>query len=91
MVDATRTELIDEASKWSVGLGVLTFAVAPLAFPLIALTIVALIPLALPVIALGLVAAVIAIPVLALRGLGRLAIRGVRSLTHSHAAPEAQS
>jgi hypothetical protein len=90
-MDASRTELIDEVSKWSVGLGVLTFAIAPLAFPLIVLTIVALIPLALPVIALGLVAAVIAIPVLLVRAIGRRVGRGVRSVGDSHGAAEARS
>jgi hypothetical protein len=91
MDSASRAELIDEASKWNVGLGTLVLALAPLALPLIALTLVALIPLAIPAIALGLVAALIAIPVLLVRGLVRRAIGGVRSVSHSRGAAEAQS
>jgi membrane protein implicated in regulation of membrane protease activity len=67
----TSTEVIDEVSKWSVGLGILTLALAPLAIPFLVLTAVALIPLVLPVVAIAVVAAVFTVPVLLLRGLGR--------------------
>jgi hypothetical protein len=65
------TDVIDEVSKWSVGLGILALALAPLAIPFLVLTAVVLIPLVLPVVAIALVAAVVAAPVLLLRGLGR--------------------
>jgi hypothetical protein len=51
------TEAIEEASRWSVGLGMLILALAPLSLPFLILTVAALLPLAVPLIALGLVAA----------------------------------
>jgi hypothetical protein len=70
-MDSSRTEVVDEISAWTVGLGILTMALAPLAIPFIVLTAVAVIPLVLPVVAIALVAAVVAVPVLLVRGLGR--------------------
>jgi hypothetical protein len=70
-MDSSRTAVVDEVSKWTVGLGILTAALAPLAIPILVLTAVAAIPLVIPVVAIALVAAVVAVPVLLLRGLGR--------------------
>jgi membrane protein implicated in regulation of membrane protease activity len=63
----SRNEVIDEVSKWGVGAGIVTVALAPLAIPIIVLTLVALLPLALPVVALG----ILALPVLLVRALWR--------------------
>jgi hypothetical protein len=68
---ARRAEVVDEVSKWGVGTGILLTALAPLALPILILTIVALLPLAVPLIALGLLAGVIALPVMLIRKLAR--------------------
>jgi hypothetical protein len=70
-MESSRSEVVDEISKWTVGLGVITIALFPLAIPFLILTSVAVIPLVVPVVAIALVAAVVAVPVLLLRGLGR--------------------
>jgi hypothetical protein len=59
------TAVIDEVSKWGVGLGILTFALFPLSIPLLVLTAAALVPLAIPVLVIGL----LAIPFLLVRRL----------------------
>jgi hypothetical protein len=61
-------ETIEEISKWTVGLGTITFALFPLALPILALTAVALLPLLIPVLAVGLLVAIVALPVRLLRG-----------------------
>jgi membrane protein implicated in regulation of membrane protease activity len=63
----SRAEVIDEVSKWGVGAGIVTVALAPLAIPILVLTLVALLPLALPVVAIG----ILALPVLLVRALWR--------------------
>jgi hypothetical protein len=68
---ARRAEVVDEVSKWGVGGGILLTALAPLALPIVILTIVALLPLAVPLLALGLVAGVVALPIVLLRKLAR--------------------
>jgi hypothetical protein len=73
-----RAEVADEISKWSVGLGIITFALFPLALPFLILTAVAVLPLLLPALAVGLLIGVAAVPILAVRSLGR-AIRARRS------------
>ncbi len=67
----TRIETVSEVTGWLVAGGILTMALFPLALPFIILTVVALLPLALPVVAIGLIAAVVALPVLAVRTVGR--------------------
>jgi hypothetical protein len=67
----SRAQDLDEVWKWTVGAGILLVALAPLALPIIVLTIVALLPLAVPLVAIGLLAAVIAVPVMLVRKLGR--------------------
>ena len=54
----TRGEIVDEASNWLVGGGIVTMALTPLALPGIALATVAAVPLlalALPLLSLALV------------------------------------
>ena len=77
-MNSERQEVIDEVSKWTVGLGILTVALAPLSIPILVLTAAALVPLAVPVLALGLVVAIVAVPVLLIRGLGRRVIAARR-------------
>jgi hypothetical protein len=66
-----RAEVIDEVSKWTVGAGILTVALAPLALPILVLTAVALLPLLVPVLALGLLAGVLYLPIRVVRGIRR--------------------
>jgi hypothetical protein len=40
-MDSSRTEVVDEITKWTVGLGVITIALFPLAIPFLVLTAVA--------------------------------------------------
>jgi len=63
----SRAQSLDEVWKWTVGGGILLMALAPLALPIVILTIVALVPLAVPLLAVGLLAAVLALPVLLIR------------------------
>jgi hypothetical protein len=72
-------EVIEEASTWGVGLGMLIMVLAPLSIPFLALTAVALIPLVLPLVALALVVALVAAPILLFRRLGRWMIKRSRS------------
>jgi hypothetical protein len=65
----TPVEYLDEASRWNVGAGIITMALAPFALPAIALIAV----LALPLVAVGIVGAVLA-------GLVILPLRLVRAL-----------
>jgi hypothetical protein len=70
------TEVIDEVSKWGVGAGILTVALAPLAIPIIVLTAAFLLPLLLPVIPLAMIAGLVYVPIRIFRGVrGRLARR----------------
>ena len=56
-------ETVAGASVALVGAGAVTFALAPLALPILILTVIAGIPLLLPVLALGLLAAVVVVPI----------------------------
>ncbi|HEY7268131.1 MAG TPA: hypothetical protein VH501_10580 [Solirubrobacterales bacterium] len=79
-----RAQSLDEIWKWTVGAGILLVALAPLALPILVLTIVALLPLAVPLLAVGLLAAVIAAPVALIRR-----IAGRRRIRDDGARPEA--
>jgi hypothetical protein len=74
----TRAEAVNEANTWLVGGGVITMAVAPLALPILILTLVATVPLVLLALAPALAVALIAAPVLAAWRVGRWAISGLR-------------
>jgi hypothetical protein len=73
----TRAQNLDEIWKWTVGAGILVVALAPLALPILILTIVATLPLVLPVLAVGLLLGVVALPILALRKAAR-SLRRIR-------------
>ena len=64
-----RAEVADEVSKWTVGGGIVTMALFPLALPILALTAVAALPLLLPVLAIGLLAGVLCLPIALVRRL----------------------
>src|SRR5262245_17136154 len=72
---SSRAEIVDEASKWGVGAGILVTALAPLSLPILILTLVAVLPLAVPLLALGLVGAVVALPIILIRKVGRWVTR----------------
>jgi uncharacterized membrane protein YgcG len=69
-------EVVDEISKWTVGLGIITVALFALSLPILLLTAAALVPLAVPLLAIGLVVGVVAVPVVLVRRL----VRWIRSL-----------
>ena|SRR5829696_1288992 len=58
-----RAEVIEEVSKWGVGAGILVVALAPLAIPILVLTLVALLPLLLAAIPLVLIVGLVYLPV----------------------------
>jgi Flp pilus assembly protein TadB len=92
----SRAEVADEVSKWTVGLGVISFALFPLSLPILILTAVAVLPLMLPALAVGLLIGMVGVPILAVRSLGRRAIRarrskGERALDHGLAIRDARS
>jgi hypothetical protein len=58
-----RTEVIDEVSKWGVGAGILVVALAPLAIPILVLTLATLALLAVPAIPLVLLAGLLYLPI----------------------------
>ena len=64
---------MSETIGWMVGLGMVTMVLFPFALPGIALTVVALLPLLAITVPLALVAALVAAPILAVRGLRRRA------------------
>jgi hypothetical protein len=66
----SRAEVVDEASKWGVGAGILLLALFPLSLPILILTLVAVLPLVVPLLAIALLAGVVALPVMLVRKLG---------------------
>ena len=54
----SRSDWFSGTAAATTGLGILTFTFAPLAIPIVLLTIVAALPLALPVIALAMISAI---------------------------------
>jgi hypothetical protein len=83
-VSHPRDAVIEEVSKWAVGLGILAVALAPLAIPIVVLTAVALIPLLIPVAALAILAA----PALVVRAVVRSARKRRRAEPPNRATGE---
>jgi hypothetical protein len=69
----TRGEIVDEASSWLAGGGIVTMALAPLALPGIALLLVAALPLLALALAAGLLAAAVIGPIVLVRAIARRA------------------
>jgi hypothetical protein len=78
MTGTRRGEIVDEASNWLVGGGIVTMALAPLALPGIALLLVAAIPLLALALAAGLLAAAVIGPIVLVRAIARHASRAER-------------
>jgi hypothetical protein len=83
-----RAQSLDEIWKWTVGAGILVVALAPLALPILILTIVALLPLAVPLLAIGLLAGLIAVPVMLVRKIGRSVSGSHRRRRSAEPAPK---
>jgi hypothetical protein len=79
-----RAELVEEAAKWTVGLGVITIGLFPLALPILILTALAVLPLLIPVLALGLLAGLVALPIRLVR---RRASRRTPAISGRHTYP----
>jgi hypothetical protein len=71
MNGTTRGEIVDEASNWLVGGGIVTMALAPLALPGIALLLVAAIPLLALALAGGLLAGALIGPIVLVRAIAK--------------------
>jgi hypothetical protein len=63
-----RAEIVEEYSKWGVGAGILVVALAPLAIPILVLTLATVVLLAVPAIPLALLAGLIYLPIRIVRG-----------------------
>jgi hypothetical protein len=72
----TAPDVVDEASAWALGGGVLTFALFPFALPILLLTVAFVLPFALAGLAIALVVAVVAAPILLVRRLRSAMDRG---------------
>ena len=82
MNDTSRGQIVDEASNWIVGGGIVTMALFPLALPGIILAVAAAIPLVAVALAIALVAGAVVAPVWLVRRLARKMIglaRGERT------------
>jgi hypothetical protein len=75
----TSAELVDEASNWAIGGGIVTLALFPLAIPGLIILLIGAIPLLL----LAVPIAIAALPILVVRGL----VRGMRRMLGSRGAP----
>ena len=64
VMDPTASDVVDEASAWAIGGGVLTFALFPFALPILLLTVAFVLPFALAGLAIALLVAVVAAPIL---------------------------
>jgi hypothetical protein len=84
----SRNDWITGIGAVGAGLGMLAFALFPLAIPFVVLTIVALLPLALPLVAVGLIATILAGLWLAIRTVGRGIRRLGRSSGHKGVRPK---
>ena len=68
-MNPTASDVIEEASAWAIGGGVLTVALFPFAVPILLLTVAFVLPFALAGLAIALVVAVVAAPILLVRRL----------------------
>jgi hypothetical protein len=72
------SDAVDATSTIFVGWGLITMVLFPLALPIVALTAVALVPFLLPPLVVALAIGLVAIPVMLIRRVARLATRGLR-------------
>ncbi len=78
----TPADLVEEASVWAIGGGILTFALFPFALPILLLTAAFVLPFLLAGLALALVVAVAAAPILLVRRLRSATGRGAPADPH---------
>jgi hypothetical protein len=81
-----RAQGLDEIWKWTVGAGILVVALAPLALPILILTIAATLPLLVPLLAVGLLVGALALPVVLFRRVGHSVSR-IRPRRRERAEP----
>jgi hypothetical protein len=79
----SRPDWVSGTAAAGTGVGILTFALFPLAIPIVVLTIVATLPLALPLIAVAAIAVILAGAWLGIRAAGR----GIRRLGRGPGRP----
>lgn len=75
-MNPTAPDVVEEASAWALGGGVLTFALFPFALPILLLTVAFVLPFALAGLAIALVLSVVAAPILLVRRLWSARDRG---------------
>jgi hypothetical protein len=75
-MNPTAGDLVEEASAWAVGGGVLTFALFPFALPILLLTVAFVLPFALAGLAIALVLSMVSAPILLVRRLRSAMDRG---------------
>jgi len=81
-MNPTRSDVVEEASAWATGGGVLTFALFPFVLPILLLTVAFVLPFALAGLAIALVVAVVAAPILLVRRLRSAMDRGAAADSH---------
>ena len=81
-MNPTAPDLVEEASAWALGGGILTFALFPFALPILLLTVAFVLPFVLAALAIALVLAVVGAPILLVRRLGSAMDRGAPADPH---------
>jgi hypothetical protein len=81
-MNPTAPDLVEEASAWALGGGVLTFALFPFALPILLLTVALVLPFALAGLAIALVLSLLAAPILLVRRLRSAMDRGAPADPH---------
>jgi hypothetical protein len=75
-MNPTAADVVEEASAWALGGGVLTFALFPFALPILLLTVAFVLPFALAGLAIALVLSMVSAPILLVRRLRSAMDRG---------------
>jgi hypothetical protein len=85
-MNPTASDVVEEASAWAIGGGLITFTLFPLALPILLLTVAFVLPFALAGLAIALVVAVVTAPILLARRLRSAMGRGAPADPH-HQTP----
>jgi hypothetical protein len=75
-MNPTAPDVVEEASAWALGGGLLTFALFPFALPILLLTVAFVLPFVLAGLAIALVLSLVAAPILLVRRLRSAMDRG---------------
>ena len=81
-MNPTAGDVVEEASAWALGGGVLTFALFPFALPILLLTVALLLPFVLAGLAIAVALSVVAAPILLVRRLRPAIERGAPADPH---------